>query len=515
MNYRNLLRRIFLLALLLLLGTHTLCAQDPQQPQPQQPQPQDPQSQQPQPQDPLSQQPQPQQPQESDDNPYDPMPKPAGRALPYFDLGIGNGDLRPDYTPLTGMLNAGLGFPAVKHSYWVPGVQVSTSAESNLFGPSSSSGWYATNYVTGNLSLLEAWSRSQLAINYSGGGAFSTNSTEGNSGFQQLAFAQSFQLNRWIIQIVDEFSQLPESAFGFGVGTPLGIPGVGGSLGPTIPTVGSNYSPNQSILSGFGPRYSNTTVAEATYQLTRRSSITASGSYGILHFVDAGNIDTNSVFGSLGYNYQLSHKDNIGFFGQFSSFHFPGNPQAYGTRTVSAAYSRKITGRLAFSLYGGPQFTSLRVAVGNTSSTVNGYASAFLNYAFANGGITGSYVHGISDGSGVLTGSILDEVSFSASRRLNRQWRASAHIGYAHNRSVVSAVGTASNPSYDDWYVGVGISRPIGRDMTVSIAYSASFETNHPSCSSPGSPGCGPSATTSGQFITLNFRWHPRPFALQ
>ena len=374
MNYRNGRHRISLLALLFLLGTHTLCAQEPQQPQPQQPQPQQPQPQEPQPQQP--------QPQEPDDNPYDSTPKPAGRALPYFDLGIGNGDLRPDYTPLTGMLNAGLGFPDVKHSYWVPGVSVSSSAESNLFGPSSSSGWFATSYVTGNVSLLEAWSRSQLALNYSGGGSFSTDSTEGVSGFQQLAFAESFQLNRWIVQIVDQFSQLPQSGFGFGVGTSLGIPGVGGALGPTIPTIGSATSPNQSIFSGYGPRYSNTAVAEATYQLTRRSSITAAGAYGILHFVDAGNIDTNSVFGSLGYNYQLSHKDNIGFFGQFSSYHFPGNPQAYGIRTVSAAYSRKITGRLALSLYGGPQFTSLRVAVGNTSSIVNGYASAFVNYAF-------------------------------------------------------------------------------------------------------------------------------------
>jgi len=507
MNYWNGLYRIFLLALLFLLGTHTLRAQDPQQPQPQDPQ-------QPQPQDP--QQSQPQEPQQPWDNA---PPKPAGAGLPPFDLGdlLGNpNNLQPDYTPLTSMLNAGLGFPDVKHSYWVPGVQVGTSAQSTLFGgPTPTSGWYATNYVTGNISLLEAWSRSQLAINYSGGGALSTDGAAGNNGFQQLAFAESFKLDRWIIQIVDEFSQLPQSGFGFGVGAGLGIPGVGGSLGPTIPGVGNNYSPNQSIFSGFGPRYSNAAVAEATYQLTRRSSITASGSYGILHFVDSGNIDTNSLFSSLGFNYQLSRKDSIGFFYEFSSFHFPGNPQAYGVQTASAAYSRKITGRIAFSLYGGPQFTSLRVPVGTSSSTTNGYASAFLNYAFANGGIGGRYVHGISGGSGVFTGSILDEVGFTVFRRLTRQWSASAHAGYAHNRNVINATGPGSNPSYDDWFVGVGINRPLGRTMTVSLAYSATFQTNNPGCSSPGSPACGPSATTSGQTVTLNFRWHPRPFALQ
>jgi hypothetical protein len=501
MSYRYLPYRIFFLALLILFGTHTLCAQqEPPQPQPTE-QPQQPQEPQ-----------QPEQPWEN--NP----PKPAGSGLPPFDLGdlfSNPNNLQPDYTPLTSMLNAGLGFPDVKHSYWVPGVQFSTSASSNLFGATNTSAWYATNYVTGNISLLEAWSRSQLAINYSGGGAFSSDSTVGSSGFQQLSFAESFKLDRWIIQIVDEFAQLPQSGFGFGVGTGLGIPGVGGSLGPTVPTVGNNYSPNQTIFSGFGPRYSNVTVAEATYQLTRRSSITASGSYGILHFVDAGNIDTDSLFASLGYNYQLTHKDSIGFFYEFSSYHFPGNSQAFGVQTASAAYSRKITGRLALSLYGGPQFTSLRVPVGTTPSTVNGYASAFLNYAFENGGITGRYMHGISGGSGVLTGSILDEVGFSASRRLSRQWSASVHVGYAHNRNVINPTGTVSNPSYDTWYAGVGIGRPIGRNMAFSLAYSADFETNNPGCSGTGSPGCGANSTSSAQIVTLNVRWHPRPFALQ
>src|SRR5208283_5229218 len=260
MNHRNVLYVIFFLALLFLLGTHPLSAQE----EPQQP----PQS------------PQPQEPQEPQDNPYGSAPKPAGQALPSFDFGdlIGyRSDLQPDYTPLTGMLNAGLGFPEVKHSYWVPGVQFSSQMQSYPNNSSSGSNLYVSNYVAGNLSLLEAWSRSQLAVNYSGGADFTTYSNQGNSYYQQLAFAQSFLLNRWIIQIVDQFSQLPQSGFGFGVGTSLGAPGVAGSLGPTIPGLGNSYLPNQTIFAGEGPRYSNAVVMQATYQLTRRSSITASG----------------------------------------------------------------------------------------------------------------------------------------------------------------------------------------------------------------------------------------------
>ncbi len=490
MNYGKEFQLIFFMALLCLIGVGTLRAQDNTQPQA------------------------PQQPPQQPDEPFDPSgTRPAGHSNPYFDPGglFGNsGDLQPDYTPLTGMLNAGLGFPEVKHSYWVPGIQFSSNVQSNLFNQSGTSGWNAYNYVLGNLTLLEAWSHSQFAINYSGGGSFSTDSAEGNSVYQQLAVTQSFLLNRWIFQIVDQFSQLPQSAFGFGAGTNLGVPGVAGSLGATIPGVGSNYVPNQTIFAGTGTRYSNTTVAQATYQLTRRSSITASGSYGILHFVEPGNTDTDSAFGSLGYNYQLSHKDTIGLFYQFSSYHFPGNPQAYGSQTISAAYSRKITGRLALSVYGGPQFTSLRVPVGTTSSTVNGYASALLNYNLEKGVISGYFVHGLSGGSGLLTGSILDQVGFSGSRKLSRLWTANANVGYAHNRTVINSAEPASNPSYNNWFAGVGFNRPIGRDFLLSFSYTAYFQNNNPGCSGP---GCG-TGSTSSQGFSVNFQWHPRPFVL-
>jgi hypothetical protein len=491
MNYRNVRYRISFSALLFLLGTHTLCAQEePQQPQSQEPE-------------------------QLKNNPSDSTPKPAGQSLPYFDPGslFGNPDnLQPDYTPLTGMLNAGLGFPEIKHSYWVPGIQFSSSIQSSQYNSSgNTSGWYVTNYVLGNLSLLEAWNRSQLVLNYSGGGAFSTSSSQGSSAYQQLAFAQSFLLNRWIVQIVDEFSQLPQSAFGFGAGTNLGVPGVPGSLGPTIPGVGGGYVPNQTVFAGYGTRYSNTIVVQATYQLSRRSSITASGAYGILHFVEPGNIDTNSVFGSLGYNYTLTKKDTIGLVYQFSGYHFIGNAQAYGSQTVSAAYGRKITGRMALSLYGGPQFTSTRVPVGTTSTTLNFYTYASLSYAFEKGTISGSYLHGLTNGSGVLTGSILDEVTFTAARKLNRLWSASANLGFAHNRTVINSAGTASNPTYNDWFTAASVDRPIGRDFWFSLAYSPYFGKNNPGCSVP---GCGTSSSYVTQAVTVNFQWHPRPFVL-
>jgi hypothetical protein len=99
------------------------------------------------------------------------------------------------------------------------------------------------------------------------------------------------------------------------------------------------------------------------------------------------------------------------------------------------------------------------------------------------------------------------------SRRLTRLWQGSIHVGYAHNGTIAGSTTTpGGNPSFDNWFAGGGIGRPFGRSVSLFISYNANFETNHPNCNTP---ACGVSNTTSGQFVTVNIRWHPRPFAFE
>ena len=143
--------------------------------------------------------------QEEPQNPDNSKPKPAGTTYPIPTINTGNqqdqnnpsdttNGLQPDNTPLTGIQNPTLGSPEVRHSYWVPGAQYAGTIGSNGFGQSNSSSWSLTNYLIGNLSLLKAWSGSQLAVNYSGGGFFSTNSAQGSGAYQQLALEESAAL---------------------------------------------------------------------------------------------------------------------------------------------------------------------------------------------------------------------------------------------------------------------------------------------------------------------------------
>jgi hypothetical protein len=225
--------------------------------------------------------------------------------------------------------------------------------------------------------------------------------------------------------------------------------------------------------------------------------------------VNSGNVDNNSAAGSLGYNYLISSKNTIGVVYRFSSYQYPGQPQAFGDNIVNLAYGRKITGRLALQLYGGPEFTTFRAPIGTQSSKLAGSASVNLNYAFENGDLTGGYLHGLTGGSGVFTGSTVDQVNFGFSRRLGRIWSANINFGYAHNNAVVSST-QVSIPTYDSWFAGGGVNRPLGRNLSFAIAYTAYINASNLS----GCTGTPCSSNQTYNSITLNLQWHTRPFVL-
>lgn len=448
-------------------------------------------------------------------------PKPAARSIPPIpDTSTdpnGATDLyssvQPDTTPLTGLQTPGLGNPELRHSYWVPGFQYGVTAQSNPLTTSTNQSWYATNYIGASLSLQKSWSNSQLVLNYSGGATITSESGQSNGSYQQLGVGQNFQFRRWQLQWSDQFAYLPQTQFGFGGSTGLGLPGVGGTLGPPGPGLGGSVVPSQSIFSALGPRYSNAAVVQMTYQLTARQSLTASGSYGLLHFTQSGNVDTDDYIGSFGYNYQLTKKDTIGVVYRFTAYHYQGEPQALGDTTVSLAYGRKITHRMALQLFAGPDYTTFRVPVGTSTSRLSAAFSANLTYGFQKGSLALAYVHGVGGGSGVLTGSELDQLTLSANRQLTRVWTITGTFGFGDNRTLSGSSSGTTMPStsYRAWTVGGGVNRPIGRNLNFSFSYNASI--NQPSVS--GCTGTTCPVSTTQQTVTALLQWHTRPFVLE
>jgi len=445
-------------------------------------------------------------------------PKPAAKS--YGPIGSDDQDttqapadtLQPDERPLTGFQQPTLGTPMERHSYWVPGVSYYNYIQSNSQAQGGGNGWSSTNYLAGNLSLLKNWSRSQLALNYSGGGDFSTDSAVGNGWFQQLGATQTFNWERLQLTFLDEFAYLPQSQFGFGAGTNLALPGIGGTLGPVSTGLGNGLGEGQSIFTAVGPRYSNTFGAQVNYALTARSSVTVGGLYSLLRFSDPGNIESDSYVGNAGYNYQITRKDTLGLIYRYSSDHYIGFGQAIGDQMIQAAYGRKITGKLALQLTAGPEITHFRVPQGTNGKTqfVSGSGTATVTVAIPRGNFSLNYSHGVTTGSGVFLGATTDQITGSVSRKLTRVWSGDAHLGYARNRNAETAQGVV-NLNYDTLYAGASLARPLGRNANFSLGYTAYVETaNSTVCAGS---NCGSDFTTHQ--ISLGLSWHTRPFVLR
>lgn len=448
----------------------------------------------------------------------DEPPKPAAKVLLPIGLSDDQEDnqspqaLQPDERPLTGFQQMTIGTPPERHSYWIAGISYSNSVRSNALTLGGGNNWNSTSYGTGNLSLLQNWSGSQLALNYSGGGVFSTDSVPGNQQFQQLGAVQTFDWRRWQLTILDQFSYLPQSQFGFGTGTGIAMPGVGGPLAPNPPGLQNGFTPDQSVFTVVGPRYSNTFGPQITYMLTPRGSLTLGGVFSILRFIKAGNIETNQAILNAGYSYLVSKTDSLGLLYRFSAFHYINLPLAIGDHIVQATYGKQITGRLALQLAGGPEITNLRNSLGTVTETqsIKGSASANLSYAFVSGNLSLGYIHGVTNGSGVFAGAMSDQITGSASRRLSRVWSGNASLGYARNRSITALAGT-QNQNYNTIYAGAGLTRPMGRTINFMLNYTANIQTsNNSTCVGP---NCATNFTT--HTISVGLSWQTRPIVMR
>jgi hypothetical protein len=442
-------------------------------------------------------------------------PKPAARGVPGLDdndtdQNQNTQQWQPDTAPPTGLENPSLGTPELRHSYIVPGLEYGSTIQSQPLGPQVKQGWYANQYVGADLSLLASGTHNTLGFNYSGGGFFTTSDQQNNGYYQILSFADSINFSRAQIQFFDNFSYIPESSFGFFGNTSVALPGVGGTLSPTIPGLGAAIVPNQSIYSAVGPRYSNGAAVQATYLISRRSSITVAGSYGLLHFTEPGNVDNNMILGSAGYNFQINRTDAIGVLYRFAAYHFNDEPQALGSHVANFVYTKKVTQKVAFSAYGGPMFMFFRVPVGTQKRQDSGNGGASVTYATPHGSIGATYFYGLTGGAGVLVGSLTSQVSGTLTHQLGRVWSANINFGYAQNKAVGGPIGGVQLGTFDDWFAGGGVSRPIGRYMSFAANYSARIESANTAC-----PGGGTGCNNFTQnYITVSLQWHARPFVL-
>lgn len=422
----------------------------------------------------------------------------------------------PDTTPLAGASSILIGVPRESRSYWQPSLSVVGTGDSNP-GTSTSGGWTGYGTVVGGLDLRLIRGISDLDLSYLGGGTFSNDSSIGDTVVQTLGARLRFSSHRNTLTFSDSFTYLPQAGFGYGAAIGV-LPGATTGTGVTGLTTG--FAPGTSILTSSGQQLSNSSVAQFSRRLTHRATFTLLGGYSFLHYVNNGLLNFADISAQGGYDYQISPQNTIAVIYRFDQdrYSFTAGLPTINNHTVQLSYGRRVTGRLAFHVAAGAEFsyypTSILSVTSTSASTtqyINWSANAGLTYQLERGSVGINYSHWVSPGSGVFYGAITDQVSATVSRRLSRLATLNLNGGFARNKALDIAGAPGANQIYDYSYVGANFMKPLSQTLRLNFNYQFQYQTSNLGfCIGV---ACGSSYTT--HIISAGLNWIARPMRLE
>ena len=427
--------------------------------------------------------------------------------------------LTPDNRALTGIQDPTIGVASTNHSYWTPHVDLGVTLDTEPPVGGSGSGLTTWTSLTGGVDLRWMSGRSDMTLGYIGGGVFSNDGSSSNGIVQDLNFVDKLSFRRWALTLIEQAAYTPESAFGSGgfpgVSLPGGEPGLGGLV------------PGQTIITSEGQRFFNTSLGQVDVYLTPRSSLTFVGGYSLLHSFNENLLDYGDLIAQAGYNYQVTRKDTLGVSYVFAGFRYDNFDESINTNTLLFSYGRKVTGRLAFRIGAGPEFTFINTPIipgtgvgtigppsGGSTTNVYWYLATSLQYQMQRTALSATYSHGVAGGSGVFAGSLADTLTGSAARQLSRVSSGTWTVGYSRNTELATSGLPQiqfSNQPFDYWYTGLNYSRLWGRSLNLNLGYQLQYQNSNASfCTGT---GCGSSFVRN--LITFGVGWRKQPIPIE
>ncbi len=417
----------------------------------------------------------------------------------------------PDRRSLTGVERFTLFSPERGRSYLLPSFEFAQTVDTNAASTTGAGKTLPLSTLRGRVALQRVWGRYQLTANYAGSGSLYNQHSELNTSFHQVSMVQKIAWRRWNLLLGNQFTYLPESSFGtagFGWFDSLGSRL--GDAGTNLTTLNPLFSPNQTILTNRAARLSDTFVGQVQYSLNPRSSITASGSYGILHFMDPGFINEKDATFATGYNYALTSRDTLALVYGLRLFRFDGRAQPINSHAVQLGYGRRVSGRLAVEIFAGPQIDTFSNSLAGSDQLISWSARTALRYRLPRSDFHVAYSRGLSGGAGLLAGAQNNLVETGFSRQLSRMWAGSWNFGYSRNTSLRQITPSPDNRAFNAWYTGASLSRPLGRYTRLFLAYNLQRQsTNTPVCTVA---GC--SRVLLRQHFGIGFNWSMRPIQI-
>jgi hypothetical protein len=428
--------------------------------------------------------------------------------------------LNPDNPPVTSLDTPSLDLHAATRSFFSPALQVSESADTNGGNQIGGSGLESITRLLGAFDLQQFWPKSDLFLEYLGGGAFYASPFD----VKQLQAVGFEGVTRWRTgqaTLRDTFSYLPDGSFE--IGTYGGAPGLGlatGGMGIGLQGGGlpgtDNFSSAQLGSIGTIPRLANTAILDVVQAINPVSAITVAGGFSNAHFYDPSELLVNSDQFTLegGYTHLLSRHDQIGALYAFQLFQFPEDTggEIYN-HVFNIRWSHTITGRLSLIVGAGPQYTDLEDGQPIKHWSISGRGQ--LHYKMGHSSLIATYEKFTSSGSGFFAGAETQAARFGYKRPLARTWDFYGDLSYSHNTRLQDALIGVPATSYNEGSAGAVLRKHLGRAYDFFLAYRFSevaFQTPN------GSPicidgGCG--TNNQRQIGTVGLEWHPRPTRIE
>jgi hypothetical protein len=303
------------------------------------------------------------------------------------------------------------------------------------------------------------------------------------------------------LRLLDQFSYSPNSLFG-GAGT--GGPGLLAEEGPTSAPLSPIYGAGDTILTGQTRVVNNSAVGEIQYNLSPRSSFTATGSYAVLQYLGGGYISSRDYVVSAGYNYMLTAKDTLDVTYSLTQTNYTGTPQNSDFQQVDLGYAHQLNGRLVFQISAGPELIAFHNYVPSAGNELTWNLNTGLQYRLRRSSLGAGFTHGANAGSGVFFGSVSDSASGNVSHEFSRFLIGAVNVGYSFNSNLATTVGTANE--YHNWFVGASLGRELGRYAHLSFNYGAQQQPSEGVCPVE---SCGTNSVV--QTIGVSIDLHIRP----
>ena len=424
--------------------------------------------------------------------------------------------LNPENPPVSGVDEPSLELRTASRSFISPGLQVSETADTNGSNNLGSSDLASISRVLGAFDLQQFWPKSDLFLEYVGGGAFYSNPYY----VKQLHSAGLEAVTRWRtgqITLRDAFAYLPDGSFNIGFG---GVPGFGIATGAGLGTGQAGALPGSHLFGtgqlgsiGNTPRLANTAILDMVQSINPRSAFTVVGAFSNAHFYDSTNtlLNSDQITTQAGYSHLLSRHDQVGVIYAFQLFQFPQNTggQVFN-HVVNLRWSHTISGRMSFVAGAGPQYTDLQE--GGELKHWSLSARAQLRYKFAHSSMVASYEKFTSAGSGFFAGADTQAARLGYTRPLGRTWEFYGDMGYSHNKKLQDVlVGGVTAGSYDEGSVIAVLRKHLGRTYDFFAAYR--FSELAFDASTCITATCG--RISQRQSGTIGVEWHPTPTRIE